>query len=146
MWYRAKQEKATISSAWFCSIILDGADQSAFGLPRLVTKTKEVKGIALEVILIFLLDHVQPNQLHSYTMTEKHERRTNHVVEVTHRFWTLRNSERDWPSTIYVQPDNCTRENKKRCLFSFFQALDAWSIFDLNEVQFFYQLGTRTKT
>lgn len=50
--YRKKREKAIINSQHVCSIIVDGADQSAFGLPHFTVKSKDSRGNALKVKLV----------------------------------------------------------------------------------------------
>lgn len=77
----AKQESTTISFFKFCSIIVDGAEQLAFGLPRFVTKTKDVRYRTMKISLTALLDHSKLNRLHLCTMTEEHETGAKHVVE-----------------------------------------------------------------
>lgn len=54
-------------------IIVDGADQSAFGFPHFVRKPKDDKGHALKVRLIELIDSQNPNRFYIGTMTEEHK-------------------------------------------------------------------------
>lgn len=56
MHYCAKQKKAKISPAQFCSIIVDGVDQPEFGFLYFMTKAKDVRQRALKVRLIGSLD------------------------------------------------------------------------------------------
>lgn len=42
--YCKTQEDATLFNDQFCSIIIDGANQSAFELPHYVSQTKDVRG------------------------------------------------------------------------------------------------------
>ena len=52
-----EKKRARLHSSKYCSIIVDGADQSAFGLPHFTTKPKSNRGHALKVKLIGLLEH-----------------------------------------------------------------------------------------
>ena len=42
MEYRKKKELASLHPSNYCSVIIDGADQSAFGLPHFAVNTKDV--------------------------------------------------------------------------------------------------------
>lgn len=69
-------------------------------------------------------------------MTKKLETRANHVVEAIHIFINEKATTTVLPPTIYVQFDNCTRENKNRCMFSCLASLVAWRIFEEIEASF----------
>lgn len=69
-------------------------------------------------------------------MTQEHETGANHVVEVIHRFLNRRRTEGPIPKKLFVQLDNCTRENKNRYVMGFFEMLVSKSVFDSVEVGF----------
>ncbi len=118
MEYQKKRDRARLHPSEYCSIIVDGADQSAFGIPHFITKTKEQKGISLKVKVIGLLEHDVENRLMIFTMTEDHETGANHIVESIHRFLSSRRNRGPIPRKFFVQLDNCTRENKNMFLLS----------------------------
>lgn len=93
---------------------MDGADQSAFGLPHFVSSTKNEKGHSLKVRLIGLLDQEKPNRLCIYMMTEEHETGANRVIEAIQRFINQRDKSPLLPDTLLVQFDSCTRKNTSR--------------------------------
>lgn len=136
MAYQKKKDRARLRGSEFCSIIVDGADQSAFGLPHFTTTPKSQRGHALKVKLVGLLEHKLENQLYLYTMTQEHETGANHIVEVLHRFINAKASEGPLPPKFFVQLDNCTRENKNRFVMGYFEMLVATSVFDSVEVGF----------
>ncbi len=115
---------------------MDGADQRAYGLPHFITKTKEQKGLTLQVKVIGLLEHGVRNWLHLYTMTEEHETGANHIVESIHRFLNVRRNKGPIPRKFFVQLDNCTRENKNNYLLSYLESLVSLDIFDIVEAGF----------
>lgn len=86
MAYQQQKDRARLHGTKYCSIIVDGADQSAFGLPNFTTTPKSQKGHSLKVKLIGLLEHKPECQLFLYTMTQEHETGASHIVEVIHRF------------------------------------------------------------
>lgn len=128
--YKKKRDRAILNPEQYCSVIVDGADQSAFGLPHFITKTKSERGHSLKVRLIGLLEHSYMNKLHLYTLTEEYQTGANHVIETIHRFLMVRTQQGVLPSTFYIQLDNTSRENKNRYLFSYLESLVTWRLFD----------------
>lgn len=55
--YKVNRENSAISLSDYMSLVLDRADQSAFGLPHFVTVTKETKVHTLKVKLIGIMEH-----------------------------------------------------------------------------------------
>lgn len=136
MAYALNRDRARLEPSKYLSCIIDGADQSAFGLPHFITPVKSARGHALKVKLVGVLHHCVPNQLHLYTMTEEHETGANHIVETLHRFINMRSSFGPLPRTIFIQLDNCSRENKNHFLLSYLESLVALKVFDVVEVGF----------
>lgn len=65
-------------------IIVVGTEQFAFPLSNFATKSINVRGKPMEVVLIGLLEHQRPNHLHLFTMTEEHETGANHIGQPLH--------------------------------------------------------------
>lgn len=127
--YLMNQENAKLDPSEYMSIAVDGADQSAFGIPHFVTITKDTKGHALKVKLIGLLEHCMDKRVALYTMTEDHETGANHVIECIHRYLNSRNDRLGLPKVLFVQMDNCTRENKNRYTLGYLECLVLWGVF-----------------
>lgn len=125
--YRKNRERATISPCTCASFIIDGADQSAFGLPHFCTNVKSTTGNAMKVRLIGALQHGSPNKLLLMTLTEEYETGANHIVQALHV--CLNSHEGDLPDHLYLQLDNCTRENKNRFFFGFLEYLVHHGVF-----------------
>jgi len=137
MEYQKKRDRTRLEPSVYCSVIVDGADQSAYGLPHFTTKTKDTsKGRGLKVHLIGALEHNVDNILHLFTMTEEHETGSNHIVETVHRFLNDRRDRGKLPPNLFVQVDNCTRENKNQYLMAYMEHLVAASVFQSVEVGF----------
>ncbi len=134
--YKKKRDRAIIDPTKYASIILDGADQSRFGLPHFTTSTKAERGHSIKIKLLGLLEHCRPNRLHLYTLTEEFETGANHIIESLYRFILVRANKSLLPPRLFVQVDNCTRENKNRYFMSFIESLVKWGIFDEVEVGF----------
>lgn len=128
--YQRKKEDAILQPGSYCSICIDGADQSAFGLPHFAVNAKSTRGRALKVKLVGLLEHGPEKRLYLYTMTEEFETGANHIIECLHRFINDRSLKGRLPSTLYIQLDNCSRENKNRYFLSFLESLVAWNVFE----------------
>ncbi len=100
--YQTKKNRGRLQSSNYLSIIIDGADQSAFGLPHFTTTPKSQRDHALKVKLIGLLEHRLPNRLFLFTMTEDHATGANHVVQALHRFLNVKRSEGPLPKRLFV--------------------------------------------
>ena len=114
----------------YLSLILDGADQKSYGLPHFVFPTKEDKGHKMKTKIVGVLEHGVKKLLTLYTLTEEFESGANHIIEALHR--TLgRTKERlgTLPPVLFVQADNCTRENKNRFFTSYLELLVRKGVF-----------------
>lgn len=87
----------------YCSIIVDGDDQSEFCLPHFCTSTKDTLGHSLKVRLVGVLDHViSRNKLSLFTMTEEYETGANHFIEGINSFVNDRVKICPLPCTLYI--------------------------------------------
>lgn len=69
-------------------------------------------------------------------MTEEHETGSNHIVECVHRFINQKVKRGPVPRQLFVQLDNCTRENKNRYFLAYMKFLVSRQVFDQIEVGF----------
>ena len=134
--YKAKVELSKLKPLEYLSIVVDGADQSAFALPHFMVSVKDQRGLGLKVHLIGLLQHAHQSVLELYTMTDEHKKGSNHIVEVIHRFINGKSKDRPLPRKLFIQLDNCSRENKNKFVMSYLDALVRWGVFDEIEVGF----------
>lgn len=137
--YEERQALAEQSPDRYCSIIIDGADQKNYGLPHFATNTKSDAGQKLKVKVVGVLEHIVRGQewLSLFTMTEEYETGANHIVEVVHR--ALQRKKEKFgklPPTLFVQVDNCIRENKNRYLMAYFQLFVHLGVFKMVQVSF----------
>ena len=121
--YKKKRDKEKLQPYKYLSIIIDGADQSGFGLPQFTTSTKASRGHSLKVKFIGILEHGLPNRLHLFTMTEEFETGANHIIEALPRFSISRKQRSRIPKQLFIQVDNCTRENKNKVFMAFNEAM-----------------------
>lgn len=84
--FKRKEEKAMLFSSRYWSIVVDGAGQSAFGLPHFVTKVKGEHGCALKARLFGLLEHQKQPCFYLFIMTEERATEANHIIETIRRF------------------------------------------------------------
>ena len=134
--YQKKKDRGRLVSSEYCSLIIDGADQTAFGLPHFTTATKAQRGHAMKVKLVGLLEHRLQTRLTLMTMTQEHQTGSNHVIEVLHRFLDRKRKEGPLPKNLFVQLDNCSRENKNKYVMGYLELLVATSVFDSVECGF----------
>ena len=118
----------------YLSLIVDGADQTSYGLPHFVFGTKEDRGEKMQMKIVGVLEHEMHKQLTLLTLTDDFESGANHVIEALHRVLGRTKSKRGkLPPVFFVQADNCTRENKNRYLLSYLELLVRKGVFE--EVQ-----------
>lgn len=135
--YYQRRDKAIANPKEFCSFIVDGADQKAYGLPHFAFHSKSDKGHALKVKCIGVLEHLLAKHVTLFTMTEEFPTGANHVVEAMHRVLnTKRLACGKLPPICYIQVDNCSRENKNRFFLSYFELLVATGVFKEVQVSF----------
>lgn len=135
--YYKNRELARKLPKKFASIIIDGASQSAYGLPHWPYETKATqRGHKIGVHLTGILEHASPNNLTLLTMTDEHKTGANHVIEALHRWISRKEMEGRLPDVLFVQVDNCTRENKNRYFFSYIECLVALEVFSEIQVSF----------
>lgn len=109
-----KNDMMVLDPSRLCSIIVDGADRSAFGLPHFVSSIDNDKGYSSKVRLIRFLDQGMPNRQYLYTVEEEYENGASHVVDAIQRFINQIVKSCFLPDTLFIQFDNCTREDKNR--------------------------------
>lgn len=136
MEYQKKKDRARLNSSEYLSVIVDGADQSSFGLPHFTTTPKSQRGHSLKVKLVGLLEHRLQVRLFLYTMTQDHETGANHVIEALHRFLLTKRMEGPLPRKLFIQLDNCSRENKNRYVMGYLEMLVSACVFDSVECGF----------
>ena len=134
--YMERQNRAQNDPKNYCSIVIDGADQAAFGLPHFVYDTKDTVGHKLKVKLVGLKEHGHIPKICLYLMTEEFATGTNHVVETIHRWLNEKSKHGPLPPTLYIQLDNSGRENKNRYQIAYLECLVAWGVFKNIEVSF----------
>jgi len=127
--YQKTCERAMLYPSRVTSIIIDGADQSGFGLPHFTVNTKATVGRALKVKLVGVLEHGIVQHLSLFTMTTEFETGANHVIEALHRTLMAKASTKNLQGVLCVQLDNCTRENKNTFMFAYLESLVAWGVF-----------------
>ena len=80
--------------------------------------------------MVVILDHAKPNRLHLFTLSGEFETGANHIVEALLWFLVERKRTAPLPRKLFVQVDNCIRENKNSYFMSFLESLVEWGIFD----------------
>lgn len=100
----------------YLSISVDGVYQSRFALPRFVTPMKDQRGHGLCIHLIGVIQRASIHHLRLYTMTRNHSKGANHIVKSIYRVIDDKASLQKLPRKLFMQLDNCSRENKNKYL------------------------------
>lgn len=128
--YQNRAERAIRYPKKYTSIVIDGADQKGYGLPHFLDSSKADRGHKFKVKCVDCLEHRSSKKLWIYAMTEEFQTGANHIIEVIHRVLMSRKAENGkLTEVLYVQVDNCSRENKNRYTLGFFELLVALGVF-----------------
>ena len=134
MGYYMRRDRAAASPRRYCSFIIDGADQKSYGLPHFTFSTKGDRGQKMKVKCVGVLEHGIERKISLFPMTEEFSTGSNHIIEALHRVLDKKYHEEGFlPPTIYIQLDNCSRENKNHYLLSYLESLVGLGVF--NDVQ-----------
>ena len=129
--YEKRRELSKRYPAKYLSLIIDGADQTSYGLPHFVFATKEDKGEKIQMMIAGMLQHGMRKQLTLFTLTDDYESDANHIIEAIHRVLFRRKAERrKLPPVLFIVTNNCTRENKNRYLLSYLELLVRNDVFE----------------
>lgn len=135
--YYVRRDSAKNEPHRFCSFIIDGADQKAYGLPHFVFSTKTDRGNKMKVKCVGVIEHKLQKRVSLFPMTEEYQTGANHIIESLHRVLDAKfHEEGSLPPVMYLQLDNCSRENKNKYLLSYVELLVALGVFKSVEVSF----------
>ena len=117
--YHKKQEQAMASSHRFMSIAMDGTSQVINGFPHFREATKEdAKGNRLELHTQIAIVHGKAPRV--MLAWENIAGDPNWTIQCLYNVLKHEERERDrLPPVLYLQLDNCTRENKNTYLFAY---------------------------
>ena len=137
--YRRVRQMAFDRPGDVLSVIIDGADQAKFGLPRFVDKSKNERGHALKQKVTGVLFHhglVSSDFFAVFTSRENIPGGANQTIDVMVRSLlallkrrSLRDSFRTHAKELFVQLDNTAKDNKNRFFFAFCDHLVFLGIF-----------------
>jgi hypothetical protein len=114
--------------AEYLSLIIDGADQSAYGLPHFIEIDKtSANQMKMPVYLMGVLVHGYRTFGFTYLKNIKHG--TNIVIECMHHVLNDYLTQRGRiPPVIYLQLDNTWKQNKNKYMLGFMACLVAWGV------------------
>jgi len=121
------RRRATHNPDVACCLIIDGADQSAFGLPHFFLSSKTEREHSLKVKIVGVIDHGASNRSTLFLITEEFETGANHVIEALHRTLCDIVAIGRLPDTVFIQMDNCTC--KKRYTLFYLKYLVKMGVF-----------------
>ena len=126
--YMEKIAKARKEPSKYISIAIDGTDKFPNGFPHFFEVTKETDGVRLKVHIIVVMVHGSRPRV--YLGWESLKSDPNLVCECLFR--TLRAEEflrGKLPDTLYLQVDNCWRENKNTYTEKFLEWISERKVF-----------------
>ena len=125
------------------SIALDGADQGAYGLPYFSQATKQ-SGRIWKARQYLVGGIVHGKGIYLFRHLDVFPRGANVTIEVLHRMLEdILRQEGRLPKVLYLQLDNCWRENKNRYVFGFLSDL-VQKVPASHHLAFFLYIHSRT--
>ena len=126
--YMEKRSQAKLNPAKFLSIAIDGTDKFPNGFPHFKETTKGTDGERLNLHVICVMVHGLPPRV--YLGWESLKSDPNLVCEVlTRTLLTEQERRGTLPDTLYLQTDNCIRENKNTYLGTYLEWLAERKVF-----------------
>ena len=128
--YYARTHHAKTHKDESLSVILDGADQSAYGVPHFAMKSKTIEAahkVALKIMGAIV--HGRDNYAYTYLPNIKHG--SNITIEVLHRILLDQvNKYGKLPPVLYLQLDNTSKQCKSKYVLGYLACLVQWGIFE----------------
>ena len=133
--YWKHRAKAKQNSQHYLSLIIDGMDQAKTTIPSLHPTPSCLAGSGLKTHVTGVLVHGHTPRAHVFVSTESTHNGSNLTIECIMR--TLLRLQLDSkPRVLYVQMDNCCRENKNKYVFSFLAFLVQRGVFSKVKISF----------
>ncbi len=126
--YYIRRNSAIFMKQDYLSLIIDGADQSAYALPHFIEIDKtSANQIKVPVYLMGVLVHGFRTFGFTYLKNIKHG--TNIVIECFHQVLVNYKATRgNIPPVIYLQLDNTWKQNKNKYMIGYCACLVAWGV------------------
>lgn len=130
--YYARREKSKRNQENYLCIMIDGMESSDAILPHYVPFVKNVSCHALAEMRIVGLQDSLDNNL-CYVHTEDLAKDSNLTITVILEYLKIHE---ELPPTLYLQLDNCSRENKNQYVFGFAGWLVQHDVFEQVKISF----------
>ena len=123
----------------YISMIIDGADQSNYGLPHFHEKAKSFSGLVQDCKIMGTLAHGRASFIYLCPMNVGSG--VNLVIEVLHQnlsniYFNQCPEKSRLPRTLMLQLDNAPSQNKNNYMMAYLTLLVHWHVFDTIEVNF----------
>ncbi len=130
--YYDRRRKACLYKKEYFSVIIDGADQAAYSMPHFAMLDKDTaQAMRIRNHLFGAIVHGRALYGFSYLDNCKHG--TNLTIEALHRVlikeW-LRGGKEPLPRVLFLQLDNCSKQNKSQFLIAYLGLLVGWDVFE----------------
>ena len=136
--YHLHREKARAQPDKYITIIIDGMDQSKTNVPAMVQESKSTQNLyRLRTHLTGALVHTRSPHgklIKGFYDIMQWAHDSNLIIEVLSQ--VLYSIREKLPPTLYLQLDNCSRENKNRYFLGFCALLVEKGVFKKVQVQY----------
>ncbi|XP_053405149.1 uncharacterized protein LOC128558899 [Mercenaria mercenaria] len=140
-YYYRKRDASRKNPDAYMSLIVDGMDQSKTNLPHFTGRLpKNIKGTdLLKTHITGVINHGHGG-FHTYVDLNEYPHDPNLTINVLLKMLkrTAQQHMNQLPPVLYIQADNCGRENKNRYVMAFCELLVTERIFDEVHLSFLY--------
>ena len=128
--YYTRRKQGIYCKGDYLSIIIDGADQAAYGLPHFLEQDKISSSCQKNPLhLMGALVHGRASYAFTYLNNIKHG--SNIVIECLHRILAdIDESKEGIPPVLCLQLDNTVKQNKNQFLILYLACLVDWGVVD----------------
>ena len=130
--YYDRRRKACLYKKEYFSVIIDGADQAAYSMPHFAMLDKDTAG-AQRIRNHLFGAIVHGRALYGFSYLDNCKHGTNLTIEALHRVlikeW-IRGGKERLPRVLYLQLDNCSKQNKSQYLIAYLGLLVGWDVFE----------------
>jgi hypothetical protein len=130
--YYNRRRMACLYKKEYFSVIIDGADQAAYSMPHFTMLDKDTSQ-AMRIRNHLFGAIVHGRALYGFSYLDNCKHGTNLTIEALHRVlikeW-IRGGKGRLPRVLFLQLDNCSKQNKSQYLIAYLGLLVGWDVFE----------------
>jgi hypothetical protein len=130
--YYNRRRMACLYKKEYFSVIIDGADQAAYSMPHFAMLDKDTSQ-AMRIRNHLFGAIVHGRALYGFSYLDNCKHGTNLTIQALHlvllKEW-IRGGKERLPRVLFLQLDNCSKQNKSQYLIAYLGLLVGWDVFE----------------